>query len=423
MQPDRPAPPDAAATAAEGGGAGEDGIVRALPDTLASKIAAGEVVQRPANALKELVENALDAGATRVEVTLKRAGSELVQVADDGGGMGPRDALACFGRHATSKLRSFEDLERLRTLGFRGEALASIASVAQVELKTKRRQDDAATCVRVDGGEVVSQAPCAAGDGTCVSVRNLFYNVPARRAFLKTPATEFKHLVETFQALALSHPAVGFSLVHDDTEVWRLAPAPGGGDDAPGSGPGQALVRRLSDLTGGVEAAELTAVEETTREQLAALSGVSKEGDDILQTAVYWITLARFESNHGREEAARKYLTDGIACMEARQKDSVGGAVANSTTQINALRMALDRMDQKMQMKKNGGEEEENQNTASEGKVEEVVKPKPRLPPSSKANKSPSRRRSRSKGKEEAPVTPTRRSDRIKSKSAEKEKK
>ena len=165
------------------------------------------------------------------------------------------------------------------------------------------------------------------------------------------------------------------------------------------------------------------AVEETTREQLAALSGVSKEGDDILQTAVYWITLARFESNHGREEAARKYLTDGIACMEAKREESNGGAVANNTTQINALRMALDRMDQKMQMKKNGGEEEENQNTASEGKVEEVVKPKPRLPPSSKANKSPSRRRSRSKGKEEAPVTPTRRSDRIKSKSAEKEKK
>lgn len=172
------------------------------------------------------------------------------------------------------------------------------------------------------------------------------------------------------------------------------------------------------------------AVEETTREQLAALSGVSKEGDDILQTAVYWITLARFESNHGREEAARKYLTDGIACMEAKQKESGGGAgIANNTTQVNALRMALGRMDQKIQMKTNGGEtEEENtgkqeENGDAEEKVEEVVKPKPRLPPSSKDNKSPSRRRSRSKSKEEAPVTPTRRSDRIKAKSAEKEKK
>ncbi len=233
-----------------------DGLVRPLPDALASKIAAGEVVQRPANALKELIENALDAGASRVDVTLKRAGSELIQVSDDGCGMGPVDAAAAFGRHATSKLRLFEDLERLRTLGFRGEALASIASVAQVELKTKRRQDEAATCVRVDGGELKAQGPCAAPDGTCVSVRNLFYNVPARRAFLKTPATEFKHLVETFQSLALSHPSVGFSLVHDDTEVWRLAPAAGGEDAA--------LVRRLSDLSGGLDADELVRVEETT---------------------------------------------------------------------------------------------------------------------------------------------------------------
>lgn len=165
------------------------------------------------------------------------------------------------------------------------------------------------------------------------------------------------------------------------------------------------------------------AVEETTREQLAALSGVSKEGDDILQTAVYWITLARFESNHGREEAARKYLTDGIACMEAKREESNGGAVANNTTQINALRMALDRMEQKKQMKNSEGEEDENTKVAAEVQVQEVAKPKPRLPPSAKVNKSPSRRRSRSKNKEEAPVTPTRRSDRIKAKSAEKEKK
>ena len=234
----------------------QDGLIRPLPDTLASKIAAGEVVQRPANALKELIENALDAGASRVEVTLKRAGSELIQVSDDGCGMGPADAAAAFGRHATSKLRLFEDLERLRTLGFRGEALASIASVAQVELKTKRQQDEAATCVRVHGGDLVEQGPCAAPDGTCVSVRNLFYNVPARRAFLKTPATEFKHLVETFQSLALSHPAVGFSLVHDDTEVWRLAPAEGDGPAA--------LLRRLSDLSGGLDADETVRVEEST---------------------------------------------------------------------------------------------------------------------------------------------------------------
>ena len=234
-------------------GQATDGLVRALPDTLASKIAAGEVVQRPANALKELMENALDAGAGRVEVTLKKAGSELIAVADDGCGMGPADAAAAFGRHATSKIRRFEDLERLRTLGFRGEALASIASVAQVELRTRRHGDEAATCVRVDGGDVVSSGPCAGPVGTTVSVRNLFYNVPARRAFLKSAATEFKHLVETFQSLALSHPEVSFVLVHDDAEVWRLPAAEAG-----------ALAVRLDALAGGGLEGQTVPVEEAT---------------------------------------------------------------------------------------------------------------------------------------------------------------
>ncbi|PAP77170.1 DNA mismatch repair endonuclease MutL [Rubrivirga marina] len=234
--------------------AATDGLIQALPDTLASKIAAGEVVQRPANALKELIENALDAGAGSVDVVLKRAGSELIQVTDDGCGMGPADAVASFGRHATSKLRRFEDLERLRTLGFRGEALASIASVAQVELKTRRRGDEAAVCVRVDGGDLEDVTPCAAPVGTCVAVKNLFFNVPARRAFLKSPATEFKHLVEAFQALALSHPSVAFSLVHDDNEVWRL-PASDGPD---------ALADRLDALAGGGLVGKLVEVEETT---------------------------------------------------------------------------------------------------------------------------------------------------------------
>ena len=231
-----------------------DGLIQALPDTLASKIAAGEVVQRPANALKELLENALDAGASQVSVTLKRAGSELIQVADDGCGMGPGDARAAFGRHATSKIRQFEDLERLRTLGFRGEALASIASVAQVELRTQRHGDEVGTCVKVDGGDLVSSEPVAAPVGTVISVRNLFYNVPARRAFLKSPATEFKHLVETFQSLALSHPEVGFTLVHDGNEVWRLPSA-----DAAG-----ALALRLDALAGGGLDGQLVEVGEAT---------------------------------------------------------------------------------------------------------------------------------------------------------------
>ncbi len=233
-----------------------DGLVRVLPEGLANKIAAGEVVQRPASVLKELMENALDAGAAHVTVVLRQAGSELVQVVDDGCGMGPEDAATCFGRHATSKIAEAEDLERIRTLGFRGEALASVAAVAQVELKSKRRGDAAGTCVRIEGSTVVDQSPCAAPNGTSVAVRNLFFNVPARRNFLKSPATEFKHLVETFQFLALSNPTVGFALVHDDAEVYRLA--------ASGAGFEAALRARIGQLLGERPDDALVPVAETT---------------------------------------------------------------------------------------------------------------------------------------------------------------
>ncbi|MEM6327368.1 MAG: DNA mismatch repair endonuclease MutL [Bacteroidota bacterium] len=234
-----------------GPGLADDGLVRSLPDTLASKIAAGEVVQRPANAVKELVENALDAGATSIDLTIQRAGSELIQVADDGCGMGRTDAVACFGRHATSKLRQFEDLETLRTLGFRGEALASIAAVSRAELKTRRAQDEAGTLVRVRGGDLAETAPVGMAPGTTISVRDLFYNVPARRAFLRTPATEFKHIVETFQALALSHTTVAFSLVHDGTDVYRLPAV-------------EQLADRVADLFGDRYRGHLVPVREAT---------------------------------------------------------------------------------------------------------------------------------------------------------------
>ena len=193
-----------------------------MPEALANKIAAGEVVQRPASAAKELLENAIDAGAGAIEVILKASGSELIQVIDDGCGMSPEDARACFRRHATSKIAAIEDLERIRTLGFRGEALASIASVAQVELRTKRSTDASGVCVRIEGGEIQSAEPCATKDGTSIAVKNLFYNVPARRNFMKTPATELRHLVETFQSIALSNPSIAFRLVHDGMEMFRL---------------------------------------------------------------------------------------------------------------------------------------------------------------------------------------------------------
>lgn len=232
-------------------------IIRTMPLALANKIAAGEVVQRPASAAKELIENALDAGAESIQVILKAAGSELIQIIDDGCGMSEADALACFDRHATSKIQAIEDLETIRTLGFRGEALASIAAVSHVELKTRRLNDDVGYHVRMEGGAVVLTEPCALPAGTSIAVRNLFFNVPARRSFLKTPATEFKHLIETFQFLALSNPEVGFSLIHDDNEVYSLPAHPG--DDFY-----EALRSRIATLFGEQHRNKLIQVEEKT---------------------------------------------------------------------------------------------------------------------------------------------------------------
>ncbi len=239
-----------------------------MPTALANKIAAGEVVQRPASVAKELIENALDAGAGDISLIVKAAGSELVQVIDDGCGMSPIDALLCFDRHATSKLARIEDLDTLRTLGFRGEALASVGAVAQVTLVTRRHEDAAGYRVHVEDAALVSSEPCAAAAGTSIAVRNLFYNVPARRSFLKTPATEFKHLVETFQFLALSHPGVAFSLYHDDNEVYRL-PAETGKDAT------ASLRARVQRLLGAHLGDQLIGFQETTS-YLSARGLVSK---------------------------------------------------------------------------------------------------------------------------------------------------
>ncbi len=236
---------------------GADGIIRVMPDRLANKIAAGEVVQRPASVAKELLETAIDAGARSVRLLVKDAGSTLVQVIDDGCGMSRADAVRCFERHATSKIRSIEDLERIRTLGFRGEALASIASVAQVELRTRRVEDAVGTRVVVEGGEVTATEPCAAPRGTSVAVRNLFYNVPARRNFLKTPATEFKHLTDTFQFVALAEPGVAFALEHKGHTVYDLSAAEGEDFFA-------RTRRRILDLLGEEHRGRLVALEDET---------------------------------------------------------------------------------------------------------------------------------------------------------------
>ena len=195
-----------------------------LPDHVANQIAAGEVIQRPASAVKELMENAVDAGAERIEVRVEDAGRTLIQVLDNGSGMSFADALRSFDRHATSKLRQVDDLFQLVTKGFRGEALASIASIAQVELRTRRKADEMGTRVGVEGSRCVAHEPCAAPVGTVISVKNLFYNVPARRQFLKGDAVELRHVIDEFQRVALAHPEIAFKLFSQGTELFHLKP-------------------------------------------------------------------------------------------------------------------------------------------------------------------------------------------------------
>ncbi len=189
--------------------------IRVLPPLVVNQIAAGEVIERPASAVKELIENALDAGATRVSVTVEQGGRELIEVVDDGKGIAPEELALALAPHATSKLGSAEDLEAIGTLGFRGEALASIASVSRLTLMSRTAEAGLATKIEAEGGEIGKAMPAGGPVGTRLTVRNLFYNTPARRKFLKTVATEYGHILEAVQKLALSHPAVGFALTHD----------------------------------------------------------------------------------------------------------------------------------------------------------------------------------------------------------------
>ena len=197
-------------------------IIRLLPEAVANQIAAGEVVQRPASAVKELLENAVDAGGKNIQLVVKDAGRTLIQVIDDGKGMSFNDARLCFERHATSKIRSAEDLFSIHTKGFRGEALASIAAIAHVELKTKRAEDETGTMVLIEGGEVKEQSPTTTANGTSISVRNLFFNVPARRNFLKSDNTEFGCIEEEFIRVALIHPDIAFTLYHNGKLTYQL---------------------------------------------------------------------------------------------------------------------------------------------------------------------------------------------------------
>jgi DNA mismatch repair protein MutL len=199
--------------------------IRILPDTLANQIAAGEVVERPASVIKELVENSIDAGATRIQIDVELGGRRLIRVSDNGEGMHRDDAVLAFERHATSKIVTLEDLARIGTLGFRGEALPSIASVAKVELKTRTANADAGTLVQIEGGRLVDVKDAARDIGTTVTVRDLFFNVPARRKFMRSEATENYHLTSIVTHYALAHPEIAFTLTNNGREILRVSPA------------------------------------------------------------------------------------------------------------------------------------------------------------------------------------------------------
>jgi len=225
-------------------------IIQLLPDSIANQIAAGEVVQRPASAVKELIENSIDAGATNIKLIVKEAGKILLQVIDDGQGMSETDARMSLERHATSKIRTADDLFKLRTMGFRGEALASLAAVSHLEMKTRLGQHDLGTLLLVEGSEVKKQEPVACPKGTSISIRNLFYNIPARKNFLKSNPVELKHIIDEFQRLALAHPDISLTLIHGDEIIFEL--------------PSSKLSQRIINLFGKSYQNQLAACSEET---------------------------------------------------------------------------------------------------------------------------------------------------------------
>ncbi|HYC28649.1 MAG TPA: DNA mismatch repair endonuclease MutL, partial [Chitinophagaceae bacterium] len=225
-------------------------IIQLLPDNIANQIAAGEVIQRPASAVKELMENAVDSGATSIQLIVNDAGKSLVQVIDNGKGMSETDARMCFERHATSKINTIDDLFRIRTMGFRGEALASIAAVAQVELKTRRAEDELGTCIEIENSAVKRQEPAGLPVGTSIAMKNVFFNVPARRNFLKSNAAEMRHIMDEFTRIAMAFPEIFFSLTSNGQQVFHLEKG--------------SLKQRIVQLLGSQYNAKLVTVQEKT---------------------------------------------------------------------------------------------------------------------------------------------------------------
>ncbi len=275
-------------------------IIRLLPDSVANQIAAGEVVQRPASAVKELLENTIDAGATEIKLIIKDSGKLLIQVTDNGCGMSERDARMCFERHATSKIQKADDLLAIRTMGFRGEALASIASIAHVELKTKRHEDEIGTAVLIEGTEFKGQSAVNCPNGTTVSVKNLFFNVPARRNFLKSNTLELKYIIEAFFRVALVNPDIVFTFFNQDKTLFHL--------------PSGNLKQRIVNLYGAYYANRLIPVEQQSA--LINISGFIGKPEFAKKSRgeQYFFTNGRFMKSpylhHAVEGAFRELIPD-----------------------------------------------------------------------------------------------------------------
>ncbi|MBQ6253349.1 MAG: DNA mismatch repair endonuclease MutL [Bacteroidales bacterium] len=269
--------------------------LKILPGNIANMIAAGEVVQRPASVVKELMENSVDAGATQVTVIIGDSGRTLVQVIDDGSGMTPDDAVLCFERHATSKIATAEDLQEIMTFGFRGEALASIAAVAEVTLKTRTALSETGCKVEMAGSRHVSTTEVSAPVGTNISVRNLFYNIPARRKFLKSDNVEFKHIIEEFTKVALTRPEIGFSLSHNGKDIFVLKPA-------------KSMKYRIMDLLGNSVAGDLVDIAaDTSMVSLRGFAGRPDTARKTLGNQYFFINGRHFRSPYLHKAVMRAY--------------------------------------------------------------------------------------------------------------------
>lgn len=276
-------------------------IIRLLPDSVANQIAAGEVIQRPGSAVKELLENAIDSGGDHIELIVKDAGKTLIQVIDNGCGMSPTDARMSFERHATSKIKTADDLFKIHTLGFRGEALASIAAIAQVEMKTRRHEDELGTHLMIDGSVVRGQQPCACQAGTSFMVKNLFFNVPARRNFLKSDAAELRHIIEEFQRVVLVNPGISFHLTNNGKPLFQLAKS--------------GLKQRIANVLGDGYHEKLLQVEQAT--DVVKISGYIGKPESARRTRgeQYFFANNRFIKhpylNHAVEEAFHELVPEG----------------------------------------------------------------------------------------------------------------